>query len=320
MSIMPEKLHSDCHVESCPGACLDSCDLAAREWAARTWSPADGLPALDKLAEDPSPTVRFLAAANANAPRPLVCRLGADPDAMVAWAALRRASDSADWAELPFEVLADIFRKWYFTDTTELLFHLALVGLLEIREDGTVWRVAKLKMDRRRGECLIVAAEPKRAEHRIITRGYMEVSVMIAQATVACYTHRLIYRWFRGRVPLRHTVHHIDGDRSNNRLENLMMMHMAVHAKTHNGAGGRAGQVSAEEARSIVPMTAADVVTVRRLAREGMRHRRIAAMYNRTRSTISNIVARRSWKWVQEEEGEQDEQDGEDKRKRIEQG
>jgi hypothetical protein len=34
------------------------------------------------------------------------------------------------------------------------------------------------------------------------------------------YQHRIIYTMFHGYIPEFHDVHHIDGDRSNNRIEN----------------------------------------------------------------------------------------------------
>ena len=44
------------------------------------------------------------------------------------------------------------------------------------------------------------------------------------------YSHRIIYTMFNGIIPISYDVHHIDGDRSNNRIENLEAVDKVKHA------------------------------------------------------------------------------------------
>ncbi len=45
--------------------------------------------------------------------------------------------------------------------------------------------------------------------------------------------HRLVYTAFHGIIPRAHAVHHIDGNRENNKLSNLVLMWGADHTRAH---------------------------------------------------------------------------------------
>jgi hypothetical protein len=49
--------------------------------------------------------------------------------------------------------------------------------------------------------------------------------------------HRLVWMQVNGEIPPGFEVHHINGVKDDNRLENLMIMEKAAHAKSHMGAG-----------------------------------------------------------------------------------
>ena len=46
--------------------------------------------------------------------------------------------------------------------------------------------------------------------------------------------HRVVYEYFYGEIPKGHSVHHADGNRSNNQPENLILLHRSQHIRTHN--------------------------------------------------------------------------------------
>lgn len=46
--------------------------------------------------------------------------------------------------------------------------------------------------------------------------------------------HRIVWQQHNGEIPAGFDVHHIDGDRSNNGIENLQLMHESDHARHHN--------------------------------------------------------------------------------------
>lgn len=45
--------------------------------------------------------------------------------------------------------------------------------------------------------------------------------------------HRAVYEFYHGQIPENHSVHHADGDRSNNQIENLVLMRTSEHTRGH---------------------------------------------------------------------------------------
>jgi len=63
-------------------------------------------------------------------------------------------------------------------------------------------------------------------------RGYVLVKVATPRAWK--YEHRLVYEAANGPLPDGSLVHHINGDRTDNRLENLKPMSLTEHQRLHN--------------------------------------------------------------------------------------
>ena len=51
--------------------------------------------------------------------------------------------------------------------------------------------------------------------------------------------HRAVWEFHNGEIPSGFAVHHIDGDRANNQIDNLALMPMADHAAHHMDDPGR---------------------------------------------------------------------------------
>lgn len=45
--------------------------------------------------------------------------------------------------------------------------------------------------------------------------------------------HRSVWGFFNGEIPKEHIIHHIDGNKSNNEIENLKLMHYKEHNSIH---------------------------------------------------------------------------------------
>jgi hypothetical protein len=67
--------------------------------------------------------------------------------------------------------------------------------------------------------------------------GHKKVNTYIAvkmkldsDKTIRDYSHRIIYTMFNGIIPVGYDVHHIDGDRGNNKIENLEAVDRIKHA------------------------------------------------------------------------------------------
>ncbi len=75
-------------------------------------------------------------------------------------------------------------------------------GLFEVSGDGTVTR------------------DGKRCETQQST-GYRTVSARLGGAKIIGYVHRLVWVAFNGDIPAGKQINHINGDKTDNRLENL---------------------------------------------------------------------------------------------------
>jgi hypothetical protein len=61
------------------------------------------------------------------------------------------------------------------------------------------------------------------------------------------YLHRDVWEAHFGPIPARHDIHHVNGDKSDNRIENLELLHVSEHGKRHypNNLGFQANQFKA---------------------------------------------------------------------------
>lgn len=56
-----------------------------------------------------------------------------------------------------------------------------------------------------------------------------------------CLIHRGCYEAVNGTIPDGYVVHHVDGDNTNNSIENLVAMTRGEHVRLHKMAGGGIG-------------------------------------------------------------------------------
>ena len=91
--------------------------------------------------------------------------------------------------------------------------------------------------------------------------------------------HRVVYESIHGKIPDGYVVHHIDGDRSNNDITNLLALstgdHMALHQKTRihtqpkrkEGRAMKPELLSTKDAAKILNVS---TMTVRNYCRQGV--------------------------------------------------
>jgi hypothetical protein len=116
-------------------------------------------------------------------------------------------------------------------------------------------------------------------------KGYYVVQFVKDGQKFRWEVHRAVARTFLGPLPDNHHTHHISGDRTDNRLENLVYLHSSEHMHlTHRG----------ENCHKAI-LTEADVLEVRKLLDAGHIQKEIAAMYGVCRSTIGEIKRGKSW-------------------------
>lgn len=54
--------------------------------------------------------------------------------------------------------------------------------------------------------------------------------------------HRYVWEYHNGKIPLKHDIHHINHDKTDNRLENLELYTKSEHAKKFNTGNNQYGK------------------------------------------------------------------------------
>jgi hypothetical protein len=149
----------------------------------------------------------------------------------------------------------------------------------EVSEDG---RVRTLKL---RGE--------RELRPRIMPNGYVRFALFQDGSYHYPYAHRLVWELFSAPIPPRMQVNHINGDKRDNRLENLEVVSCSennLHKFRELGVVARRGS---EVPQSV--LKEADIPRIRALAAEGLLQREIAALYGVRREAISKVVNGKRW-------------------------
>ena len=88
-------------------------------------------------------------------------------------------------------------------------------GLMEIRKDGTIWKLARRDNMQR-----VTPITPKRAERKS-KNGYLMVKMEWMGKTYLMSAHQAAYTLLVGPIKNGMDINHLDGDKTNNRPTNL---------------------------------------------------------------------------------------------------
>lgn len=127
-------------------------------------------------------------------------------------------------------------------------------------------------------------------------KGYLVVYISIAPRQR--YIHRLVIETFHGPPPPNAECRHLDGNKLNNRADNLAWGTSKENAQdrmkhgTHFPGGFRGSE------SPLSKLTESDVRQIRQLLTSGKTQREIARPFNVHPQTISNIKRGISWKWL----------------------
>lgn len=99
----------------------------------------------------------------------------------------------------------------------EAVLKMVAAGVIEIRSDGTVWKLRNLGRWSTVGTPL---RAPRRVES-VAKNGYLLVKVCMDGRQFTVWAHRLIWTVLRGQIPEGLQINHKDGNPKNNHPDNL---------------------------------------------------------------------------------------------------
>ena len=162
-------------------------------------------------------------------------------------------------------------------------------GWYDVSADGQVMRVRNVHG----------ATPGKILKHSVTRAGYHQVRLYDGRgfpSSKAHYVHRLVAAAFLGPIPANHQANHIDGDKSNNAVDNLEIVtakqnihhaeRMALRPKAKGEKHGRA------------KITERDVINIRMRRAAGMPLAVLAAAYGLSVGAVSRVARRLSWRHI----------------------
>jgi hypothetical protein len=179
-------------------------------------------------------------------------------------------------------------------NATEFVFLAVQDGLLEVRQDGSVWRIARRRVDKWSKRESVAPIEPRRADENL-ANGYRLVRATRNSRTAGIGAHRLVYRAIHGPIPPGLTINHKNGVRADNHPDNL---ELATYAEQSQHAIHVLGKSRSGESNGRARLNRKQVEEIRRRLAAGETGRAIASDFGITEHAVSHIACGKSWKEV----------------------
>ena len=180
--------------------------------------------------------------------------------------------------------------------TEEFVYQSVLSGAMEIRPDGSIWRMMEERRNRWNAEVKCVIVTPHRIDSSPVPDYYRYVKVMRLGKQVTVVAHRLVFRHFFGPIPHGLTINHKNGVKDDNRPENLeaaTYSEQQVHA-THILKTSHAANQGGEK-NYMSKLTEEQVAEIRGRRAKGEALLSIAADFGVGFKATSKIARGRRW-------------------------
>lgn len=164
-----------------------------------------------------------------------------------------------------------------------------------VGSDGSVWSArTRRPLGYKLGSKSVVGEHWRQLRPQRHSGGYLCVGLWINNRVSVRYVHRLVLEAFAGHCPSGMQGCHGDGDKSNNRIENLRWDTPKENQRDRikHGTGISGERVSQAK------ITESDVRLIRSLHKDGERQCDLADRFGLCRSTVCTIISRKRWKHV----------------------
>jgi hypothetical protein len=128
--------------------------------------------------------------------------------------------------------------------------------------------------------------------------GYRKFSLSVDGATYQRKAHRLVWEAFVGPIPKGFEINHLNGDKTDNRLDNLQLVNHAENILHSYRTLGRAPVVFRGEQSAVSKLTEEKVLAIRAMQASGMSQHKIAAEIGVTRSCVKHVLDGRTWRHI----------------------
>jgi len=146
-------------------------------------------------------------------------------------------------------------------------------------------------------------AKPKRIiqerilKERIDRHGYIKVNIYKNGKIKVIKIHQIVALLFLNNFDKKREINHKDGNKQNNRIENL---EWCTHKENMQHAS-KNGLMSRGEKHFSVKLTKKDVIKIKKFCdKTNQSDLEIALKFNISRKTINDIRHKRTWKWLRE--------------------